>query len=228
MALESALCCFNSKTALYLEKINLILTVCGIFLNILKLCIIQWGATSYSMEFLAVLNFIFLAINMILVFFFFLLRLKNMINDYNYKACYFICCFMIFFSLLCFFFEFLQMWVVLSDLYYYTGTYYTLSKEVVVSDGEWFIAFFTIVPMVVFWVIFCMLWISECMRVVVKTSGSYEDYINDNVEVVIVNKGKNKVNAYDQQGQRIQQKNKDGKDVAVKPKDISAVSITYA
>ena len=73
-----------------------------------------------------------------------------------------------------------------------------------------------------------MLWISECMRVVVKTSGSYEDYINDNVEVVIVNKGKNKVNAYDQQGQRIQQKNKDEKDVAVKPKDISAVSITYA
>jgi len=229
MALASLLCCFNSKTAMNLEKINLIITVIVIILCIFKLCIIPWGATSYSMEFLGVLTFIFLAINLILVFLFFMLRLKNMINEYNYKACFITCCLMIFISLLSFFFEILLMCVVLQDLYYYTGTYYTTTNEVVVSDGEWFTAFFTILPSVIFWFIIFMLWVSECMRVVVKTSGSFEDYINDNVEVIIVNKkGKNKVNAYDKKGEKINKKGKEGEDVSVKPKNISAVSITYA
>ena len=179
------------------------------------------------MEFLAVFNFIFLAINLILVFFFFLLRIKNMINDYNYKPSYFTCCFMVFFSLLCFLFENLQMWVVLSDLYYYTGTYYTTTQEVVVTDLEWFIAFTTIIPMVIFWFIIFMLWISECMRVAVKTSGSYDDYINDNADIVIIKQGKNNVSVYDKKGQKIEQKNKE-EDLSVKPKNISQVSITYA
>ena len=228
MAFSSALCCFNYKKALELERINLGITAYGLIIYIIKLCVIQWGATSYIMEFLAVLNFILLAINLILVFFFFLLRLKNMINDYNFKPSYFTCCFMIFFSLLCCFFENLQMWVVLSDLYYYTGTYYTTTGEVVVTDLEWFVAFFTIIPMVIFWFIIFMLWISECMRVAVKTSGSYDDYINDNAKVVIVNRGKNNVRAYDKKGQKIEQQDKEGNDIAVKPKNISQVSITYA
>ena len=227
MALSSALCCFNSKKALELERTNLVITGCGLFLYIIKLCVIQWGATSYTMEFLAVFNFISLAINLILVFFFFLLRIKNMINDYNYKPSYFTSCFMVFFSLLCCLFENLQMWVVLSDLYYYTGTYYTNTQEVVVTDFEWFIAFATIIPMVFFWFIIFMLWISECMRVAVKTSGSYDDYINDNADIVIIKQGKNNVSVYDKKGQKIEQKNKE-QDLSVKPKNISQVSITYA
>ena len=62
MKLASILCCFNSKTAMYLEKINLIISSIGIIIDILKLCAIPWGATSYAMEFLGVITFIFLAI----------------------------------------------------------------------------------------------------------------------------------------------------------------------
>ena len=77
-----------------------------------------------------------------------------------------------------------------------------------------------------------MLWASEFIRVRVKTSGSYEDYMNENIEIVIINKnGKNNVNnvkAYDNKGQKIGQKAKDGQEVAIKQKDVSQVSITYA
>ena len=226
MALASVLCCFNSKTAMYLEKTNLIITTILIIIYIIKLCAIPWGATSYSMEFLGVLTFIFLAINLVLVFLFFLLRLKNMINEYNYRACFIICCVMIFISLLSFFFEITLMFVVLEDLYYYTGAYYITTNEVVVSDAEWFTAFFTIVASVIFWFIIFMLWISECIRVVMKTSGTLEDYINDNnVEVIIINKKENnKVNAYNKKGEKINEKTKDS---TVKPKKVSSVNITY-
>lgn len=229
MALASALCCFNSKTAMYLEKTNLIITTIAIIFNIFKLCIIPWGATSYSMEFLAVLNFIFLAVNLVLVFFFFMLRLKNMINDQNHRQSLIISYFMIFLSLLSFLFEILLMCFCLEDLYYYTGTYYASTDEIVVTDGEYFVAFFTIVPSVIFWFVIFMLWASECIRVVVKTSGSYDDYLNDNIEVIIVNKkGNNKINAYNNKGEKIGNNAKDGENVAVKPKNISNVSITYA
>ena len=232
MACESALCCFNSKTALNLEKTNLILTAIGLFLYILKLLIIPWGATSYTMEFLAVENFIFLAINLCITFLFFMLRLKNMVNDYNYKTCLYACCIMILISFFGFIFEVLQMFIVLEDLYYYTGTYYTTTGEVVVSDAEWFVGFFTIVPTVFYWLIILMLWASEFIRVRVKTSGSYEDYMNESVDIVIINKnGKNNVNnvkAYDNKGQKVGQKAKDGQEVSVKKKDLSQVSITYA
>ena len=224
MTLLSVLCCFNSKTAMYLEKTNLIITAVVIVLFIFKLCVIPWGATSYSMEFLGVLTFIFLAINLVLVFLFFMLRIKNMINEYNYKACFIISCVMIFITLLSFFFEITIMCIVLEDLYYYTGTYYTTTNEVVVSDAEWFIAFFTIVPSVIFWFIIFMLWISECVRIVAKTSGTLEDYINDNVEVIIINKKENnKINVHDRKGDKINDKNV----VTVKPKKTPAVNITY-
>ena len=95
-----------------------------------------------------------------------------------------------------------------------------------VTDLEWFIAFTTIIPMVIFWFIIFMLWISECMRVAVKTSGSYDDYINDNADIVIIKQGKNNVSVYDKKGQKIEQKNKE-EDLSVKPKNISQVSITY-
>ena len=229
MALASALCCFNSKTAMHLEKANLIITTIAIIFNIFKLCIIPWGATSYSMEFLAVLNFIFLAVNLVLVFFFFMLRLKNMINDQNHRQSLIISYFMIFISLLSFIFEILIMGFCLEDLYYYTGTYYASTDEIVVTDGEYFVAFFTIVPSAIFWFVIFMLWASECIRVVVKTSGSYDDYLNDNIEVIIVNKkGNNKINAYNYKGEKIGNNAKDGENVAVKPKNISNVSITYA
>ena len=232
MAWESALCCFNSKTALYLEKINLILTAIGLFLYILKLSIIPWGATSSAMDFLAVENFVLLAINLCSAFLFFMIRIKNLVNDYNYKARLYACCALIFLSFFAFFFETLQMFIVLEDLYYYTGTYYTTTGEVVVSDGEWFIGFFTIIPSVFFWLIITMLWASEFIRVRVKTSGSYEDYMNENVEIVIINKnGQNNINnikAYDSKGDKIGQNAKEGQEVVVKQKDLSQVNITYA
>ena len=71
MRLSALLCCFNSKTAIYLEKTNLVITTIGLILDIFKLCIIPWGATSYTMEFFAVLTFVFLSINLVMVFFFF-------------------------------------------------------------------------------------------------------------------------------------------------------------
>ena len=225
MALTKALCCFNSKTAMYLEKTNLIITTIAILFNIFKLCIIPWGATSYSMEFLAVFNFTFLAVNLVFVFFFFMLRLKSMLNDSNYRKSLSICYFMIFISLLCFLFEILLMFFGLEDLYYYTGTYYASTDEIVVTDGEYFFAFFTIVPSVVFWFVIFMLWASECLRVAVKTSGSYEDYMNDNVEVVIVNrKSDNKDRDDNNKGEKI----KEGENSAVKPKNNTNISITYA
>ena len=74
-----------------------------------------------------------------------------------------------------------------------------------------------------------MLWASEFLRVRVKTSGSYEDYMDENVEIVIINKkGKNNVKVYDKKGEKIGQKAKEGQEVAVKQKDLSQVSITYA
>ena len=77
-----------------------------------------------------------------------------------------------------------------------------------------------------------MLWVSEFIRVRVKTSGSYEDYMNESVDIVIINKnGKNNVNnvkAYDNKGQKVGQKAKDGQEVSVKKRDLSQVSITYA
>lgn len=226
MRLSALLCCFNSKTAIYLEKTNLVITTIGLILDIFKLCIIPWGATSYTMEFFAVLTFVFLSINLVMVFFFFLLRLKNMINDHNYRNCFYICCIMGSLSILNFIFEFIMLFQILDDLYYYTGTYYASTNEVVVSDGEWFIAFFTIAPSVMFWFVILMLWASECIRVVIKTYGSYDEYIQDNTEVVIISKGgKNKVDAYDQKGKKIEDK---GKDVSIKQKNISTVSITYA
>ena len=229
MALESVLCCFNSKTAMQLEQINLIITTITILLGIIKLCSIPWGATSYGMECLAVFNFIFIGMNLVFVFFFFMLRLKNMVNDNNYQSCFYICIFNIFTTTLAFFFELLLMFITLGDLYSYTGTYYTTTREVVVSDGEWFLAFFTIVPSVVLWFIILMLWCSELLRVSVKTSGTYEDYLNDSVEVVIINKsGKNNIQVFDEKGQKIGEKVKEGDNVTTNPKNISAVSITYA
>ena len=229
MSLAPVLCCFNTMTAIYLEKLNLGITTFAIIFDIFKLCIIPWGATSYSLEFLAIFTFIFLAINLVLVFFFFMLRLKNMVNDYNYKTCYFTCCIMIFFSLLNFFFELLLMFNTLADLYHYTGTYYALTNEVVVSDGEFYVAFFTIIPSAIFWFVIFMLWVSECMRVAVKTYGTYEDYMNDDIEIIIVNKGGNKkpnvpVKKVDENHNQV----KPGENAPVKQSNNPPVVITYA
>lgn len=227
MAIESLLCCFNSKTAMYLEKINFFITGFLIFLYILKLCIIPWGATSFSMEFIGVLLFIFIAINLVFVFLFFMLRMKNMIAEDNYRACIIISLVMIAISLLSFFFEFLQMIVVLRDLYKYTGTYYTSTNEVVVSNAEWFIAFCTITPSLILWFIVFMLWVSECLRLGVKTYGAYDDYMNETIEVVIVNKkGNNKTNNNEQIKDKNNQQ-KIGDNTAIKPNNFHETKITY-
>ena len=232
MKFALALCCFNKMTALYLEKIHLAITGLAILFNSFKLCVIPWGATSYTMEFIAVISFVFLAINLILVFLFFLLRFKNMVNDYNFKNCLYTCYAMIFFSLLNFFFEILLLFVTLSDLYYYTGTYYTQTNEVVVSDAEFLVAFFTIVPSIIFWILIFMLWNSECLRVAAKTSGNYEDYLNEDIEIVILNKkGKNNINTNNKKEENINNIVKVN-DVSVKKNNtinnnISGVRITY-
>lgn len=228
MKLALILCCFNSKNAMYLEKTNLIISTIGIILDILKLCAIPWGATSYAMEFLGVLTFIFLAINLVAVFFFFSLRLKKMVNDHNYRISFGTSCVMCFFSLLNFFFELLLMFIVLEDLYYYLGEINNETQEVLVSDGEWFIAFLTIVPSVMFWVVIFMLWISETLRVAVKTYGSFEDYIHDNTEVIIITRNINtKTNNNASKSKEIENKEKG---VSIQEKDNSQVNIqtTYA
>ena len=228
MKLALILCCFNSKNAMYLEKTNLIISTIGIILDILKLCAIPWGATSYAMEFLGVLTFIFLAINLVAVFFFFSLRLKKMVNDHNYRISFGTSCVMCFFSLLNFFFELLLMFIVLEDLYYYLGEINNETQEVLVSDGEWFIAFLTIVPSVMFWVVIFMLWISETLRVAVKTYGSFEDYIHDNTEVIIITRSINtKTNNNASKSKEIENKEKG---VSIQEKDNSQVNIqtTYA
>jgi hypothetical protein len=228
MKLALILCCFNSKTAMYLEKTNLIISTIGIIIDILKLSAIPWGATSYAMEFLGVLTFIFLAINLVAVFFFFSLRLKKMVNDHNYRISFGTSCVMCFFSLLNFFFELLLMFIVLEDLYYYLGEINNETQEVLVSDGEWFIAFLTIVPSVMFWVVIFMLWISETLRVAVKTYGSFEDYIHDNTEVIIITRSINtKTNNNASKSKEIENKEKG---VSIQEKDNSQVNIqtTYA
>ena len=228
MKLALILCCFNSKNAMYLEKTNLIISTIGIILDILKLCAIPWGATSYAMEFLGVLTFIFLAINLVAVFFFFSLRLKKMVNDHNYRISFGTSCVMCFFSLLNFFFELFLMFIVLEDLYYYLGETNNKTQEVLVSDGEWFIAFLTIVPSVMFWVVIFMLWISETLRVAVKTYGSFEDYIHDNTEVIIITRNINtKTNNNASKSKEIENKEKG---VSIQEKDNSQVNIqtTYA
>ena len=228
MKLALILCCFNSKNAMYLEKTKLIISTIGIILDILKLCAIPWGATSYAMEFLGVLTFIFLAINLVAVFFFFSLRLKKMVNDHNYRISFGTSCVMCFFSLLNFFFELLLMFIVLEDLYYYLGEINNETQEVLVSDGEWFIAFLTIVPSVMFWVVIFMLWISETLRVAVKTYGSFEDYIHDNTEVIIITRNINtKTNNNASKSKEIENKEKG---VSIQEKDNSQVNIqtTYA
>ena len=228
MKLALILCCFNSKTAMYLEKTNLIISTIGIIIDILKLSAIPWGATSYAMEFLGVLTFIFLAINLVAVFFFFSLRLKKMVNDHNYRISFGTSCVMCFFSLLNFFFELLLMFIVLEDLYYYLGEINNETQEVLVSDGEWFIAFLTIVPSVMFWVVIFMLWISETLRVAVKTYGSFEDYIHDNTEVIIITRNINtKTNNNASKSKEIENKEKG---VSIQEKDNSQVNIqtTYA
>jgi hypothetical protein len=224
MKLALILCCFNSKTAMYLEKTNLIISTIGIIIDILKLSAIPWGATSYAMEFLGVLTFIFLAINLVAAFFFFSLRLKKLVNDHNYRISFVTCCIMCFFSLLNFFFELLLMLIVLEDLYYYLW----VTNEVLVSDGEWFIAFLTLVPSVIFWVVIFMLWISETLRVAVKTYGSFEDYIHDNTEVIIITRSINtKPNNNASKSKEIENKEKG---VSIQEKDNSQVNIqtTYA
>ena len=228
MKLALILCCFNSKNAMYLEKTNLIISTIGIILDILKLCAIPWGATSYAMEFLGVLTFIFLAINLVAVFFFFSLRLKKMINDHNYRISFGTSCVMCFFFFFFFFFELLLMFIVLEDLYYYLGEINNETQEVLVSDGEWFIAFLTIVPSVMFWVVIFMLWISETLRVAVKTYGSFEDYIHDNTEVIIITRSINtKPNNNASKSKEIENKEKG---VSIQEKDNSQVNIqtTYA
>jgi hypothetical protein len=228
MKLALILCCFNSKNAMYLEKTNLIISTIGIILDILKLCAIPWGATSYAMEFLGVLTFIFLAINLVAVFFFFSLRLKKMVNDHNYRISFGTSCVMCFFSLLNFFFELLLMFIVLEDLYYYLGEINNETQEVLVSDGEWFIAFLTIVPSVIFWVVIFMLWISETLRVAVKTYGSFEDYIHDNTEVIIITRSTN--NNPNNNAIKTKEIENNEKGVSIQERDNSQVHIqtTYA
>ena len=221
MAVEQVLCCFNKKNALYLEKTNLIITSFGLFLNIFKLCAIPWGATSYTMEILGILAFIFLAINLILVFLFFLLRLKNMVNDYNYKTCLATCFAMIILSLMNFLFESLASFIVLEDLYY--------TSEYLVSNGDLLVAFLTIIPLSIFWFIISMLWVSEYLRVAVKTSGNYKDYMNDTVDVIIINKKrKNNNNKKNDEKGKDNNKTKDEPDVTNKGINIPKVNITYA
>jgi hypothetical protein len=228
MKLALILCCFNSKTAMYLEKTNLIISTIGIIIDILKLSAIPWGATSYAMEFLGVFTFIFLAINLVAVFFFFSLRLKKMVNDHNYRISFGTCCIMCFLSLLNFFFELLLMFIVLEDLYYYLGEINKETNEVLVSDGEWFIAFLTIVPSVIFWVVIFMLWISETLRVAVKTYGSFEDYIHDNTEVIIITRSTN--NNPNNNAIKTKEIENNEKGVSIQERDNSQVHIqtTYA
>lgn len=227
MKLALILCCFNSKTAMYLEKTNLIISIIGIIIDILKLSAIPWGATSYAMEFLGVLTFIFLAINLVAAFFFFSLRLKKMVNDHNYRISFGTSCVMCFLSLLNFFFELLLMFIVLEDLYYYLGET-NKENEVLVSDGEWFIAFLTIVPSVIFWVVIFMLWISETLRVAVKTYGSFEDYIHDNTEVIIITRSIN--NNTNNNANKVKDIENKEKGVSIQERDNSQVHIqtTYA
>ena len=224
MKLVLILCCFNSKTAMHLEKINLIISTIGIIIDIIKFCVIPWGATSYSMEFLGVLTFIFLAINLVAVFFYFSLSLKKMVNDHNYRISFGTCCIMCFLSLLNFFFELLLMLIVLEDLYYYLW----VTNEVLVSDGEWLIAFLTLVPSVIFWVVIFMLWISETLRVAVKTYGSFEDYIHDNTEVIIITRSTN--NNPNNNAIKTKEIENNEKGVSIQEKDNSQVNIqtTYA
>ena len=224
MKLALILCCFNSKTAMHLEKINLIISTIGIIIDIIKLCVIHWGATSYAMEFLGVLTFIFLAINLVAAFFFFSLRLKKLVNDHNYRISFVTCCIMCFLSLLNFFFELLLMLIVLQDLNYYLGE----TNEVLVSNGEWFMAFLTLVSSDIFWVAIFMLWISETLRVAVKTYGSFEDYIHDNTEVIIITKSSNS-NTNNNVG-KAKESNNNEKGVSIQEKDNSQVNIqtTYA
>ncbi len=223
MAVEQVLCCFNEKNALYLEKINLSITSIGLFLNIFKLCAVPWGGTSYTMEFLGVLTFIFLACNLILVFLFFLLRLKNMVNDYNFKACLYSSCAMIILSLFSFLCETLSVFIVLEDLYY--------TSRYLVSDAEWLIAFLTIFPSAIFWFVISMLWVSEYLRVNVKTSGNYLDYINDNDIIIIKKRGKNgnKSNKNkNEKNNNNDKKEKEGRDDTTKSTIVPKVNITYA
>jgi len=188
--IAKVLCCFNKRTALYLERLNMILTFIGYFLDIFKLCVVPWGATTYTMEFLAVFTFIMLAVNMVLVFLFFSLRLKKMINDNNIKNCIIICYLIISLSILNFFFELLLLCFALDDLYFYTGVYYASSSEVVVTEREWFVGFLTILFSAIIWFINIMLWASEYFRVITKVYGNIEEFITDDIEVEVI-KGKN-------------------------------------
>ena len=79
-----------------------------------------------------------------------------------------------------------------------------------------------------FWVVIFMLWISETLRVAVKTYGSFEDYIHDNTEVIIITRNINtKTNNNASKSKEIENKEKG---VSIQEKDNSQVNIqtTYA
>ena len=130
---------------------------------------------------------------------------------------------MIILSLFSFLCETLSVFIVLEDLYY--------TSRYLVSDAEWLIAFLTIFPLAIFWFVISMLWVSEYLRVNVKTSGNYLDYINDNDIIIIKKRGKNgnKSNKNkNEKNNNNDKKEKEGRDDTTKSNIVPKVNITYA
>ena len=196
--LSKILCCFNSLRTKTIEIYIIILSIIGIILNIIGICVIPWGYTSKAMEILYIISLAPFAYSSILSIVILIIGEKT--NRKAIKYCYINSFIVIFASILCLFFNIIIAIGTIPDLRNKKSIEYSeitepngetriiITNEInLVSNGKLVFSSFLILLNVIIWLILLFLWISEIIRLKYKINGTYYEYLNDQKNISVEN-----------------------------------------
>ena len=173
--LSKILCCFNSLRTKTIEIYIIILSIIGIILNIIGICVIPWGYTSKAMEILYIISLAPFAYSSILSIVILIIGEKT--NRKAIKYCYINSFIVIFASILCLFFNIIIAIGAIPNLRNKKSIEYSeitepngetriiITNEInLVSNGKLVFSSFLILLNVIIWLILLFLWISEIQK----------------------------------------------------------------
>ena len=196
--ISKLLCCFNSLKTKTIEIYIIILSIIGLLLNIIGICVIPWGYTSKAMEILYIINSVLFAYSFILSIITLIIGKK--INRKAIEHCYLNSFVAMCTSLLCIFFNIIIAFGAIPDfkniksieyaeIYDPNGESTVIVTNMIhlVSNGKLVFSIFLIVVNLILWLILLFLWISELIRLKYKINGTYYEYLNDQKNITVEN-----------------------------------------
>lgn len=169
------LCCFNSQTALCIEITLLVVSILGIIFGIWGMAGIPWSLVSDSAEGFFIFSFVLFIIQLIVVIIFIVLRQNGHINNKFNKCARIVSIIMAIISGLFFIIMIILTIKVLHDLNKWGDTYISVvsgKSEKVVTNGDWANAIISLFCSIILWALSLLLWISDCIRIMSRNSGS--------------------------------------------------------